>query len=677
MMSIMVRENSNSGERGAAVCGARSRAMNEFKTALPWRSAMSRNQSSSVVRIAIGLAVLCCALSAGVVLAQSQDPVPPPPPAGAPLPTPTDLVTEGDKLQNLAAGDCEVTGYLKGKTGYLDRNLLDTTVWTVSSGSAGGFGMNGASTENDRIWDLDPFGRPALVWRSINDAASDADGGWYYSSIPVDPNKAYRLSVWVKKVNPGSGSVYLGCSGSTTLALDGTANGNPYFHSFGTNNVLTPGRWYLLVGYLHASNDSRTTSMSAVYDAVTGKQIRSGTDFKLKADATMQVHRTYNYYDVNAGNIQYFWGPRFEEMDGNQPTIEALLGSASSVALTGLGRRISGDFSTSPIKDRVLIQTNVANAMTGVVIVPNGTNRWGNLGIFNREDPDSAGYGGFSALEGEFRLQSGKTGTDGSVPSLPMTFWTNNGAAMIIDNNQKVGIGTTDPHAKLHVAAPYVDYTTPQLIIDGGAGAVLGLYGGATRQGVLRSDGGGSVALESTGTGGLYFNWSGGSGGASFWNGAGGLLMKIAGTGNVGIGYDNPQYKLHVNGSFAATSKSFEIAHPTKSGMNLVHGSIEGPELGVYYRGEAQLVDGRMVIELPDYFEALTATEGRTVLLTPVFESDESISMLAASAVRDGRFSVRAIDASNPAQRFYWEVKAVRKDVAPLVVERAAAAQAN
>jgi hypothetical protein len=90
MMSIMARENSNSGERGAAVCGARSRATNEFKTALPWRSAMSRNQSSSVVRIAIGLAVLCCALSAGVVLAQSQEPAPPPPPTpeAAPVPAP-------------------------------------------------------------------------------------------------------------------------------------------------------------------------------------------------------------------------------------------------------------------------------------------------------------------------------------------------------------------------------------------------------------------------------------------------------------------------------------------------------------------------------------------------------------------------------------------------------------
>jgi hypothetical protein len=30
---------------------------------------------------------------------------------------------------------------------------------------------------------------------------------------------------------------------------------------------------------------------------------------------------------------------------------------------------------------------------------------------------------------------------------------------------------------------------------------------------------------------------------------------------------------------------------------------------------------------------------------------------------------VRTANGGNPAQRFYWEVKAVRSDVAPLVVE--------
>jgi hypothetical protein len=55
--------------------------------------------------------------------------------------------------------------------------------------------------------------------------------------------------------------------------------------------------------------------------------------------------------------------------------------------------------------------------------------------------------------------------------------------------------------------------------------------------------------------------------------------------------------------------------------------------------------------------------------LTPLAEDDGPISALAASRVRDGAFTVRALDDSNPSQEFYWEVKAVRSDVESLAVE--------
>jgi hypothetical protein len=40
--------------------------------------------------------------------------------------------------------------------------------------------------------------------------------------------------------------------------------------------------------------------------------------------------------------------------------------------------------------------------------------------------------------------------------------------------------------------------------------------------------------------------------------------MRILSDGNVGIGTTSPGHKLEVNGSFAATTKSFDIEHPTK-----------------------------------------------------------------------------------------------------------------
>jgi hypothetical protein len=123
--------------------------------------------------------------------------------------------------------------------------------------------------------------------------------------------------------------------------------------------------------------------------------------------------------------------------------------------------------------------------------------------------------------------------------------------------------------------------------------------------------------------------------------------------------------------SFTVTgAKNFQIKHPSKEGMVLVHSTLEGPEIAVFYRGEAALEDGKATIRLPDYFEVLTIKENRTVLLTPKFESDEPISSLAASEVNDGKFTVRTIDERNPSQKFYWEVKAVRSDMPRLVVEK-------
>ncbi len=128
---------------------------------------------------------------------------------------------------------------------------------------------------------------------------------------------------------------------------------------------------------------------------------------------------------------------------------------------------------------------------------------------------------------------------------------------------------------------------------------------------------------------------------------------------------------LTVNGSVNSVVKNFVINHPLDpENKKLIHSSLEGPEIAVFYRGEAQLQNGKAEVVLPAYFEALTRKDGRTVLLTPKFDSDELISQLAASAVENGKFKVKATDSQNPNQKFYWEVKAVRADIAPLEVER-------
>jgi hypothetical protein len=72
--------------------------------------------------------------------------------------------------------------------------------------------------------------------------------------------------------------------------------------------------------------------------------------------------------------------------------------------------------------------------------------------------------------------------------------------------------------------------------------------------------------------------------------------------------------KIDALGNFTATSKSFDIEHPTKENMRLRYGSLEGPENGVYIRGTAE----SSIIELPDYWTGLVHEDSITVSLTSV-----------------------------------------------------------
>ena len=122
--------------------------------------------------------------------------------------------------------------------------------------------------------------------------------------------------------------------------------------------------------------------------------------------------------------------------------------------------------------------------------------------------------------------------------------------------------------------------------------------------------------------------------------------------GYVGIQTIDPQYNLQVNGTFAATSKSFCIEHPTKENHNLVYGSLEGPEHAVYVRGKAS-----NVIELPDYWTALVDEDSITVQLTPMGDYHAWVEKIEGNKV--------FIDGG---ESFYF-VQATRKDILPLEVE--------
>jgi hypothetical protein len=122
-------------------------------------------------------------------------------------------------------------------------------------------------------------------------------------------------------------------------------------------------------------------------------------------------------------------------------------------------------------------------------------------------------------------------------------------------------------------------------------------------------------------------------------------------------------YGIVVKGNVWARNKYFLIDHPTKPDHSLIHACLEGPESAVYYRGEAQLEWGRATIRLPEYFEALTRQEGRTVILTP---KGREPFLLSYEEIVDGVLKVYGTCSDGV---FSWEVKAVRADVERLETE--------
>ena len=70
------------------------------------------------------------------------------------------------------------------------------------------------------------------------------------------------------------------------------------------------------------------------------------------------------------------------------------------------------------------------------------------------------------------------------------------------------------------------------------------------------------------------------------------------------------------SGSIVATTKLFDIEHPTKGeGYRLAHACLESPEHGVYHRGRLK---NEKVIRLPSYWKDLVNIDTISVQLQPI-----------------------------------------------------------
>ena len=117
-------------------------------------------------------------------------------------------------------------------------------------------------------------------------------------------------------------------------------------------------------------------------------------------------------------------------------------------------------------------------------------------------------------------------------------------------------------------------------------------------------------------------------------------------TGN-GLRYDSDSGEI----SYTA-DKTFIIDHPDDPDRYLVHTCLEGPEVGVYYRGEGEITNTEStVITLPPYVANLAYVF--TIQITHIY--DGQVKTYSSSRVKNNQFTVYG-----PNGEFFWMANGTR-----------------
>lgn len=222
---------------------------------------------------------------------------------------------------------------------------------------------------------------------------------------------------------------------------------------------------------------------------------------------------------------------------------------------------------------------------------------------------------------------------------------------LVIQANGSIGIGTDAPTERLHVSGSQttirlnnsLSYDTQLRLTDIASDWSVGVNQG-------NSLGSGVFSIRSVT--------------------AGASRLVIDTNGNVGIGTTTPGYKLQVNGSFAASTKSFRIHHPSKKGYSLEYGSLESPYHGVRLTGRGKVVKGVGVVSLPVYLKDLIHDDDTLNIQITNIKHGKTI-YLEKIDLKSDQFIVKVDRAKSLGElQFCWTLTGVRKDVDHLVVEK-------
>jgi hypothetical protein len=226
---------------------------------------------------------------------------------------------------------------------------------------------------------------------------------------------------------------------------------------------------------------------------------------------------------------------------------------------------------------------------------------------------------------------------------LALNYQTGNNTLLnVISGN--VGIGSSTPNAKLHVndrirvgEDPSYPLVYGELIHEGSGNGfkINANAGGGWADMHLQTNGTTKMFIESNGQVGIgttspYYRLqvaaSGSEGGFQSYSPSGTAVWGLSGSSYGVFGQSTSYYagyfsgNVNVTGSLSKGTGSFVIDHPLDPENKLLrHNFVESPENLLIYRGKAELnSNGEALIEMPDYFKALTKEDEASIHLTPV-----------------------------------------------------------
>ena len=132
-------------------------------------------------------------------------------------------------------------------------------------------------------------------------------------------------------------------------------------------------------------------------------------------------------------------------------TSALVIETTGNINIPGTGKRITGDFSTSTITNKVIFQTSSANSPTTLSVAPSGSNTTSYYDAWHVSSGfTNTAYARFGTNGSLVRIESSIVG---SGTYLPITMWTSNSERLRIDTSGNVGIGTSSPVAKLELVS--------------------------------------------------------------------------------------------------------------------------------------------------------------------------------------------------------------------------------